>query len=420
MEILDRLARRWSRPVDSAGLVLVLRGFGLIMAVEMVRYLSLGFVHRYFVEPKFHFSTAGFEWLQPPGEVGMTGLFICLGIVALALAWGVVSRVAVCLFVVGFGSIFLMDQAYYQNHHYLILLMGLFFAVVGVRPDRMAATWMIDLARFQVGVVYVFGGLAKINSDWLSGAPMTQWMALRADWPVIGPWLNMAWSGVALAWFGLMLDLLIVPLLLWGRTRRLAFGFVLVFHAFNAVLFKIGVFPSLMVLLTTVFFAPDWCRRTTPPPVPRPAMRGWVMPVVLTWMLCQFAIPMRGWFSPGQTSWTEVGHRFSWRMKLRSKIGRVRFHALDRERGTQRVIDPAVELTPYQGRKMATRPQLILKYAHHLRDTLKSEGSGVWAIHADARATLNGRPAQPLIDPSVDLAQESGCEQERWVVPLQK
>jgi len=384
----------------------------------MVRYLALGFVDAYYVQPQFHFNTVGFEWLRPLSATGMMALFVGVAMAGLSMVWCTVARFGAVVFVLGFGAIFLMDQAYYQNHLYLVLLVGVFFALADVRADRMAATWMVDLLRLQVGVVYVFGGLAKLNSDWMAGQPLTQWMAMRGDWPVIGHLLGLPQTGLVMSWAGLVVDLLIVPLLLSKRTRFSAFILVLVFHAFNALLFKIGVFPITMVLLTTVFLGVGGVRISPVLPISRSHSPPWLMVVVALWMLGQITIPMRPWLVQGNPSWNELGHRFSWRMKLRSKVGRIRFHGLDRERGTHKVIDPSVELSLYQRRKMATRPQLILKYAHHLAEVLKSEGSGVWAIHVDAQASLNGRATQALINPEIDLAAETASEQARWVVPI--
>jgi len=420
MALLNRLNARWSEPVDSASLRAIQAGFGLVIVVEALRYLIFGWVHRYYVEPPFHFTTVGFGWLHPLSEMGMIGLFVGVGLCGVALAWGFASRIAAGLFTVCFGAVFLMDQAYYQNHLYLVLIFGLFFTVADVHSRRSARRWMLDLGRFQVGAVYLFGGLAKLNHDWLQGEPMSSWMAIRADWPLIGPLLGLPTTGLVMAWVGMLLDLVIVPLLMWPRTRRLAFAAVVIFHGFNAVLFKIGVFPVLMLILTTVFFSADWCARREHRPQGEPTHFGrWVVPVVLIWMVLQASIPTRSWFYDGHTSWTEEGHRFSWRMKLRSKVGRVVFHALDKEKGTHKVIDPVAEIGRYHTRKMATRPRLILQYAHHLKARLASEGSGQWAVHVDARAALNGRPAQTLIVPTVDLASQDICAKPTWIVPLQ-
>ena len=153
---------------------------------------------------------------------------------------------AIYLFTLGFGTIFLMDQAYYQNHLYLVVLVGTLFTLFGLRRGEQARLWMVDLMRAQVGIVYVFGGIAKINADWLAGEPMTQWMAIRADWAIIDLWSDIpARCGMFIV--GMLFDLAIVPLLLWRRTRMWAFAGVVLFHGLNAILFKIGVFPVLML-----------------------------------------------------------------------------------------------------------------------------------------------------------------------------
>lgn len=37
----------------------------------------------------------------------------------------------------------------------------------------------------------------------------------------------------------------------------------------------------------------------------------------------QIGMPLRHHLDPGDVAWTEEGHRYSWRMKLRSKSGNV-------------------------------------------------------------------------------------------------
>ena len=180
---------------------------------------------------------------------------------------------------------------------------------------------------------------------------------------------------------------------------------VVIFHLLNAGLFKIGIFPWMMIAVSTVFFDPGWCRRKQIANRPDAVVwKGWVV-VCLVWGLIHLCVPLRHHLYTGDVAWTEQGHRFSWRMKLRSKVGRVVFHALDIKNGTHKVIDPMVELTVTQTRKMSTRPDMVLQYAHHLHRQLADEGSGKWAIHVDSQAALNGRSMQILVRPSVDLSK---------------
>jgi hypothetical protein len=76
-------------------------------------------------------------------------------------------------------------------------------------------------------------------------------------------------------------------------------------------------------------------------------------------------------------------------------------------------IDPSDELTVQQTKMMATQPDLILQYAHHVA---RRFGPGV-EVRADAWASLNGRPSERLVDPNVDLAQEvDTLAPKRWIM----
>ncbi len=50
---------------------------------------------------------------------------------------------------------------------------------------------------------------------------------------------------------------------------------------------------------------------------------------------------------------------------------------------------------------MATQPDMILRYAHHL--AAQRPGS---RVYADVFVATNGRPSRRLVDPTVDLAAE--------------
>jgi hypothetical protein len=49
-------------------------------------------------------------------------------------------------------------------------------------------------------------------------------------------------------------------LLLWRRTRVLAYLAALAFHLTNWYLFNIGIFPWIMICATLLFFPPSWPR----------------------------------------------------------------------------------------------------------------------------------------------------------------
>jgi len=410
------------REVDFASLAVVRVGVGLALAIEVVRFFTNGWIAGLYGPGLFHFHYLYLDWVQPMPVPVMHGLFGLMGLSALSLAAGWHARLCSGFLALGWGYVFLIDQTNYLNHLYMVVLVLVLLAAIPVSRGRVPG-WGVWLLRFQVGVVYFFGGLAKLNADWMSGEPMTQWMALRSEMPLVGAWLTAPEVGLGLSWAGLGFDLLIVPLLLWRRTRLFGFVLVVAFHSVNAVLFHIGIFPWLMIALTTIYFAPSWprrwARREAVGPSEGMAPFSLVCRVAIgSWVICQLGLPLRHWAYPGDVAWTEEGHRFAWRMKVRSKKGRVFFHVLDTATGERTKVDPCEELPLRQCRKMSTRPDMILQYAHHLRDEAWAQGLDV-AVHVDAIGRLNQRRPQRLIDAEKNLAEvEPGLAPAPWIKAL--
>lgn len=432
-------------PVDVASLACFRVAFGAVMAWEVVRFFQNGWIAACYIDPPFHFTYYGFGWVRPWPGVGMYVHFAVLGLAALGILLGLWYRLCAPVFFVGFAYVFLLDEALYLNHFYLIVLLSLLLALLPMdvalsidgrrRPTRRSDTvpaWTLFLLRAQVGIPYLYGGLAKLNPDWLRGEPMRSWLAERTDVPVLGTYFTQEWMVFTFAYGGLLLDLAIVPLLAWRRTRPFAFGLGVVFHGLNAVLFDIGIFPWLMMAATTIFFAPDWPRRLRLMPPRRPvAVEGLMRPstprapltivAVAAYLCVQVLVPLRHFAYPGDVSWTEEGHRFSWHMKLRDKDAQARFLVTDVGRGESRMITSSHVLTPRQEGRMAGQPDMILQFAHHLAEHLPAEERAAVQVRAWVTASLNGREPQLLIDPAADLAaQPRTLGHAPWILPLRQ
>ena len=116
----------------------------------------------------------------------------------------------------------------------------------GAAPPPTVPAWTVNLLRFQIGVVYVFAGLAKINARLAArrAQPLRIWLAARSDTADHRSVCSRnSGSRYAFSWFGAAYDLTIVLLLSWRRTRPLAYATVIVFHVMTALLFPIGMFP---------------------------------------------------------------------------------------------------------------------------------------------------------------------------------
>jgi len=427
-------------PVDIAPLVWFRVAFGVIMFVEVLRFFQHGWIARYYIRPSFLFKYYGFEWVQPWPGLGMYAHFVVLGLLALCIAAGLFYRLATALFFLGFTYVFLLEQARYLNHFYLVCLFSGVLAVLPAhrafsfdatrRPALLspfAPVWSLWLLRFQMGVVYVYGGLAKLNSDWLQGEPLRMWLARRFNYPLIGPYLTEEWVVWVFSYGGVLFDLAIVPLLLWRRTRLLAFVAAALFNLTNAWVFQIGIFPWLALGATIVLFSPRlphpnaraWGMGRLAPPLPRSSLRLAIAGGFAGYLLLQCAVPLRHWFYSGDVHWTEEGHRFSWRMKLRDKQARLALFARDPDSGATWRVSLSPYMNAMQRDEATGRPDMILQLAHRVADDLRREGHPRIEVRARARVSLNGRTEQLLIDPAVDLAaQPRTLGHAPWITTL--
>lgn len=435
------LPARLSAPVDGASLAAFRIAFGAILLFEVIDTFQRGWIARYWIDPGWHFAYWGFEWVRPWPGSGMYAHFAALAGLAACIALGLFTRTATVLFCAGFTWVFLIDQARYMNHLYLVCLVSGLVAVVpagrcfSLDARRRAhpggpfvPAWALFLLRAQFAIVYVFGGLAKLNPDWISGAPMR---LVLAGAPPVGPLEPLLATEAAVRCFslgGLGFDLLVVPALLWRRSRPWAVAASLFFHATNSWMFRIGIFPWLMLAATTLFLDPGWPRRAQerlgrpsralPPAAALPATPAWRLALLALYLGVQVLLPLRHLVYPGDPSWTEEGHRFAWRMKLHVKqAAQPRFEVV--ADGMRFPVDVSAHLARWQALRMATRPQMIHLFCRHLADVWRARGYRRVQVFADVRAALNGRPLRPLIDSRVDLAAEPrSLRPAAWIPPL--
>jgi hypothetical protein len=431
-------------PRDAASLAVFRFLFGAILCLSSVRFLWNGWVDRFFVKPTFFFKYWGFEWVEVLPEPWMTAAFVAMAVLSAFVAVGFLYRVSIVALFVVFTYVELIDVTNYLNHYYLVSLLALLMCFLPLhrawsvdawlRPDKLkpvVPAWMLYLMRFQIGVVYFYAGLAKLQPDWLIHAqPLGIWLAARTETPLIGPLLTLPAMPHIMSWAGFLNDVLVVPFLLWRRSRPYAFATVVFFHIGTHLLFVIGVFPFLMVSGAMLFFDADWPRkllvRMRGRALPSVESRGQDSPagrwssalavVVAVFCLVQVVAPLRAHLYPGDVLWHEQGMRYSWRVMVREKNGSIRYRV--RWRGAQREIQvpPSRYLTSHQEREMSGQPDLILQLAHRIADDLEAEGRQAVEVRVDALVSLNGRRAALMINPDVDLTRvDDGVSRARWI-----
>ncbi|SEJ42099.1 Vitamin K-dependent gamma-carboxylase [Dyadobacter koreensis] len=443
------MIRLLQRPVSAAPLAVFRIAFGVMLFLSMVRFWSKGWIYELYIKPKYFFPFYGFEFVKPLGE-NTYFLFALCTISALLVAFGLFYKFAsTCLFL-SFTYIELIDKSTYLNHYYFVsvvcfLLIFLpahvYFSVDSYRSKEILAdkipAWCIISLQLLVGILYFYAGLAKLNSDWLLNAlPLKIWLPARNDMPLIGFLFDYKWIPFAFSWFGCLYDLTIPFLLTYRKTRPFAFLAVVIFHGLTAVLFPIGMFPYIMIVAALIFFPWDFhlqiiksvsalfhLRGTFISPGKTYCFSAFRHSVLLVFfsiiLLIQMILPFRYLLYPGELFWTEEGYRFSWRVMLMEKAGYTQFQVRDNS-GKSLIINNNLFLTTLQEKMMSTQPDMILQYAHILRDHYARQGFVNPKIYVDSYVALNGRLGKPLVSPDVNLAEQKESFQHKlWITPLE-
>jgi hypothetical protein len=438
---------RPGQPVSIAPLVTFRIVFGLLMAASLLRFMWNGWVTSVYVQPRFHFTYSGFEWVQPLGSTGMYALFILATLASLCIALGFRYRLAAILFFLGFTYIELIDVTTYLNHYYFISLISFImiwlpanrsysvdtWLAPSIKRDQVPA-WCISIIRFQMAVVYVFAGLAKLNADWLFEAqPLRTWLPAKTHLPIVGRFMYEPWVAYLFAWFGAAYDLLIAFFLLYGHTRLIAYAFVIIFHVATAIFFPgIGMFPYVMILCSLIFFSGAFHHRLLSS-LPfysiystssgrtytfHPSYKHILSAGIAIYVFIQLAVPLRFMLYPGHLFWHEEGYRFSWRVMLMEKSGAAYFTIKDKATHQFSEVTNAAYLTPLQEKMMSTQPDMILKYAHFLASEYRKKGMRKPEVYGEVYVALNGKRSRHFIDTNVDLAmQPLSWGHYNWVLP---
>lgn len=430
----------WHRlfaPVDIAPLVFFRVTFGLLMILEVAGYTIDGLVERNWVKPQMHFTYFGFEWVKPLPGIGTYFLIAVLLIAAIGIMLGAFYRISAGIFALGFTWFYLIEQSNYMNHFYLICLLA--FAAWALPAERSFSldvrrkpalrahsvpAWTVLLLQFHMAVAYFFGGVAKINPDWLRGEPVRTWLYTGSMGRELGKTFHNETTVYLLSYGGLLFDLLVVPLLLWRKTRVIALCAAILFHLSNAYLFNIGVFPFLSIVMTLLFLSPAWHRKVL-------RMGKWnekakvlswglpriVLPILGLYVAYHLFMPFRHWLYPGNVHWTEEGHRYAWHMMLRTKDANAYFIVEDKASGELWRVNPAVHLSRRQFKKMSVHPEMLLQFAHYLRERWPTPNVAVYAV---SYVTLNDHRPALLVDPTVDLSREEvTLGRSQWILPFQ-
>ncbi len=449
---IDKIKSFLNHPIDIAPLIYARITLGLLMTIELCGG-ALSPYGRTLITGDYHFSYSFAPFIKPWSEPIM--MYIHFGvnfILGLMVVFGFKYRFACIAMFFSATSIFLMEKTLYINHVYLYCIL---FSVFAFLPANRAFSidahqnpqlksseipaWTVYCIIFQLSIVYIYAGIAKLNIDWLHAQPMQIWLAAKKDHPIpyLGILLAHKYHAFLVAYGGIVFDLLVVPLMLWKKTRKVTFILAIFFHAINAVTFGIGTFPWFSIAATALFFPPSvfrnwWVFKYFDTKIPKQnthffqysdeskLYQNFVYSFFILFFVIQFFLPWRAFFYGEDPSWTEQGHFFSWRMMLRTKRGITTFKVSDAKSDKKEIAYPSVHLSYRQLRKMEKDPDMILQYVHFLEKFYKEEKGYIEPIiKVESEMSLNGRKKQSFIDSSVDLTKEKrSWRLYNWVTPL--
>src|SRR5690554_792242 len=413
------------KKIDNSPLIVFRIFFGLLLAAESFGSMITGWIRNVFIEPELHFQHIGFEWLVPLEGNGMYYYYALMGVFGLLIMFGYKYKWSVAAFALMWTGVYLMQKTAYNNHYYLLILVCLImlflpanrYASVDVRQNPQTKSlsmpvWCSWVMILQMAIVYFYATLHKFYPDWLDGTFTGLLFENRAHYPILGKVFSEKWFHIFIAYTGIIFDGLVIPMLLWKRTRNLALIASLVFHLFNSAVLQIGIFPYFALSFAVFFYGPETIRRIFLKKKPvfeeksnSYENQGFIKYFFVPFFVIQMILPVRHNFIKGNVLWTDEGHRLSWRMMLRSRSGYVNFTVEDKTTGEKTNYKLSNKIKGKQLRFASSYADGIWQMAQHIKKEYAEQGIEV-AVYAEAMVSINGHPYKKFTDESVDLAAE--------------
>ena len=454
--------------------------FSLCLALEFIRHLYYNRAHAWYADTPFHYRWEYPFNLLPLPTTTLTYQihFVLTIIVSLCFATGRHHRFVGTLLFGLYGWCFSWDKSYYNNHYYLILLFIFELTAVGTNTKRrFIPQWHLLLLRYQLSIVYIYGGIAKLNDDWMNGWPVRKWMTTAFNDAMNDVFselnvdarstLNQEW-GLQLqlipegcTWFlvygGLFFDLLIVPMMVWSkRSRRVGVVLIFAFHSINACLFSIGIFPVIGICSTVLFYddaeeLPLWMvslvkekedeeneEDSSEQRHGQSIIERRTLCCLILFAVVQLGLPLRHFIyhmgTDGQVvGWTGNGELFAWRMMLTSKECTgyfvVQYRNRQGEEEKEEVYVETLGLSQKQEWRAFQHSDYTVQLARYVASTFQMQEEGgeketstrltvVHSVYVFAECELNGNHMkQKCMNSSINLLDGniSSMKRKLWL-----
>lgn len=428
------------QPVNAAGLGVFRILFGVLLLFECWRWWEeLDVV---FLSPRFNIPLDPFGWVTPLPALLMQTEILLMGAASLCLMLGIFVRSTSLLNALLYGHFLFAEKMNFNNHYYLVWLLLILFTCFDStarfslenqllrRLPRKVPYWQPHLLKLQMLFLYFFGGIAKLNPDWLEGQPMI--LLLQSAWGkdfFLSPYAGTI--GLFMSWFGVAFDLIVGFALLHPVGRWLILPFLLGFHLSNKMIFGIGIFPF-FCLATFVLYPPghqiEWalsklrlwkfCSDIDPDRQSEPAVPKVSVPVVVVlsvYLVIHLLMPFRHFLIEGNYHWTREQYYFAWTMKLDSRSNFMAVEVYDPKTKVAYLADPQADLF-----QLPIDPIGVWDYVNAIESEAIARGLKDPEIYVLYISTLNGRPLQLFLNPDVPINQQPrpAFVHANWVLPL--
>jgi len=425
--------------IDNNALIVFRMLFGALITLESFGAIVTGWITRTLVDPQFTFNFIGFDWLQPLPEPWMYIYYAIMGVFGIFIMIGYKYRLSILSFTLLWAGVYFMQKSSYNNHYYFLMILSAamivmpahkFASVDAKLNPKLKSISMPNWCRlsffFQLFILYTYASIAKMYPDWIDLTVPELLMRSKQHYFLIGDLLQYKAVHYFVAYGGILFDGLIIPLLLWKPTRKIAFIASVFFHLFNSIIFQVGIFPYLSLAFAVFFFEPKFIQNLFLKKKPlyetneiiTPRYAPVIKTVFIIYFIVQIALPLRHHFIEGDVLWTEEGHRMSWRMMLRTKSSNTTFSVLDKATNKSTRINFDDYLSKKQRRSVSSKPDVMWQFAQRLKKEYAKKGIDI-EVYVRAFVSVNGKPRKQLIDPKVDLASVkwSPFKHQEWILP---
>lgn len=427
------------QPVPPLGLAIFRICFGVILLWDVLRIFRINLIESFY--PRGIVFPYVFVKLPLVDETLFKIFLWIMSVACILVVLGIFYRLAIITFTLLLAYIFFLDQTLYNNHIYLIIILGfvMFFLPADSalsfnkkRSKPFVPHWTYLILKFQLSIVYFYGGLAKLNVFWLSGHLTKEILANKFGELQETSFIYSCLLFV-ITYGGIFFDLFIGFLLLKKSTRKFAVPLAVSFNIFNAFVFDdIYIFPFFMISALILFLDQnELAKRFSKTKIDisnynltnQQSIFRRLLPFISLYIIWQLCMPLRHYIVDGYTDWTGDYQQFSWRMKIQSrKINKLEFSFIDDDKKMIYPIELNSHLYQDEILNMINRPQMMVYFAKYLESiTLEKNDIKNYRITCNSDIDFNGIKQLSVFSTDLNLCKiNPNDNMNKWVLPLNR